>query len=181
MTDEMIKPKDTSKDDEICAEIIQYGKDILNSEVFRQAASETHHLKGTVMDHTINVCVVSLKLSRQLTNQGVKIRKKDLVHAALCHDLGMVSRDSKYNGRIDSWRSHPEESAKIAREIVPDLSEEAEKMILSHMWPVAGPLPVSQEAMLLCVADKYASMADWTSWLTRHKYAARIKEQLNLE
>ena len=166
------------KEDEICSVILQYGKDILNSEQFRQAASEKHHLRGTVLDHTINVCVVSVWLCQKLKKRGVEVNEKDLVQAALCHDLGMIGRESLYRGRAHSWGAHPGESARIARELVPDLSEEAEQMIRNHMWPVAGSPPRSVEEKLLCVADKYASMADWQSYLTRHKFASRVKEQL---
>ena len=65
--------------------------------------------------------------------------------------------------------------------LVPDLSPEAEEMILSHMWPVGGPLPASKEAILLSMADKYASMADWQSWLTNKKFAKQIKDRLEEE
>ena len=164
---------------EIFNDIILYGKDILNSEVFRGTLSQTHHLRGTVFEHTINVCVVSLRLCYQLTERGIPVNKRDLIRAALCHDLGMVDRDTKYKDRIDSWRSHPKESAQIARRIFPDLSAEAEDMILSHMWPVAGQPPRTNEGMLLCMADKYASMAEWKNWLSESKYAARILEQLD--
>ena len=179
----MEKPdlKKSYGENDIINDILTYGRDILNSEVFRQAAFEKHHLHGTVSDHTLNVCVVSLRLSRQLTGRGISVCKKDLVQAALCHDLGMVSRDSKYRDRIDAWKSHPKESARIARELVPDLSDEAEAIILSHMWPVAGFPPGSNEGMLLCMADKYASMADWKSWLTKSKFAKRIKDRLEAE
>ena len=117
----------------ICTDIIHYGKDILTSDVFRKAASETHHLHGTVLEHTINVCIVSLRLAYQLIDRGVSVNKQDLIQAALCHDLGMVGRNSKYKDRMDSWKSHPKESAQIARELVPDLSAQAEDMILSYV------------------------------------------------
>ena len=174
-------PKEKPEANEICNTILKYGREIMDSDVFREAASQTHHLHGTVLDHTINVCVVSIWLCRQLEKRGVRVDEKDLVRAALCHDLGMVGRESKYRGRLHSWRGHPEESAKIAREIVPDLSRGAEEMILSHMWPLAGSAPRSNEAMLLCIADKYASMADWSSWLTKQKFASRIKKLLELD
>ncbi len=169
---------DKSEENEICGAIIKYGKDVLNSSVFRQAASQAHHVHGTVLDHTLNVCVVSLRLCRQLKNRGIKVNEKDLVQAALCHDLGMVGRDSKYKDNLNSWEAHPAESARIARSLIPDLSEEAEEIIRSHMWPLAGSLPASNEGMLLCIADKYASMADWKSWVTRHRFAPRIKKRL---
>jgi uncharacterized protein len=174
-----IREKESREENDVCSVILKYGKDILNSDVFRQAANEKHHLHGTVLDHTINVCVVSMWLCRQLKNRGVKVREKDLIQAALCHDLGMVGRESKYKDRVDSWGEHPKESARIARELIPDLSEEAEEMIRNHMWPAGGSLPSSNEAMILCIADKYASMADWTSWLMRHRFAARVKKRLD--
>lgn len=170
----------TFDENEICSMILEYGGQILSSDVFRQTASQKHHLHGTVFEHTINVCIVSVRLAGQLAERGVRVNEKDLVQAALCHDLGMIGRDCKYRGRLDSWKSHPEESVRIAKELVPDLSEEAEEMILSHMWPVAGPQPGSKEGRILCMADKYASMADWKTWLTRHRFAARIKEQLEM-
>ncbi|MDO5703069.1 MAG: HD domain-containing protein, partial [Lachnospiraceae bacterium] len=170
---------DRMKESAICDAILKYGKDIINSEVFKNAATETHHLKGTVLDHTINVCVVCMRLAMELNSRGIKVREKELIQAALCHDLGMVGRDEKYKDRMDAWESHPKESARIARELIPDLSDDTEQMILTHMWPVAGSYPATSEAMILCMADKYASMADWQSYLTQHKYAARIKERLD--
>ena len=159
--------------------ILKYGKEILKSDIFRQSASERHHIHGQVLDHTISVCVVSLWLARQLKSRGVDVCEKDLVQAALCHDLGMVGRDSKYKDTLDSWKDHPMESVRIARELIPDMSRQTEEMILSHMWPVAGACPGSNEAMLLCIADKYASMSEWKTWLTNNKYTARVKELLD--
>lgn len=166
-------------ENDVCAAILKHGEVILRSDAFRQAASQTHHLRGTVLDHTLNVCIVSMWLCRQLKDKGKDVNEKDLVQAALCHDLGMLDRENKYKDRINSWREHPKESARIARELVPDLSVEAEQMILSHMWPVAGSPPRSKEAKLLCMADKYASMADWKSFLTKRKFADHVKAQLS--
>ena len=174
----MSQGKKLSEND-IISDILEYGRDILVSDIFRQAEAETHHLHGTVFDHTVNVCVVSMRLCSQLTDRGIQVNKKDLIQAALCHDLGMVGRETKYKGRVGSWRNHARESARIARELVPDLSAEAEEMILSHMWPVSGMPPRTNEGMILCMADKYATMADWRSWLTKSRYAPRIKEQLD--
>ncbi len=171
---------DNAEEKEICSTILKYGKTVLESEIFKQAGYQHHHLHGTVQDHTINVCVVGVWLGRRLIRRGTQINEKDLVQAALCHDLGMVGRDSRYKDRIESWKAHPEESARVAQEILPELSDNARELILSHMWPLTGSAPSSNEAMLLNIADKYASMADWQSWLTKHRFASRIKEQLGL-
>ena len=164
-----------SEEEAICQDIIQYGKEILTSDVFRQTACQTHHLQSTVMEHTMNVCIIAVKLCREKMRKGAQLNEKDLIQAALCHDLGMIGREKKYRHVVDTWMSHPAESAKIARKIVPDLSPDAEQMILSHMWPLSGRPPRSREGRLLCRADKYASMADWQYMILKGRYADRIK------
>ena len=162
----------------VSSDILRYGSDILQSDVFRRADDETHHLHGSVSGHTLNVCIASVRLCRRLQRTHMQLSEKDLIQAALCHDLGMVDRENRYHGRMDSWQSHPEESVKVARELVPDMSEEAGEMIRTHMWPVSGPCPRSKEGVLLSVADKYASVLDWMTWMTNRKYGSRIKQNL---
>ena len=43
---------------------------------------------------------------------------------------------------------------------------------------LTGDVQKDAEAKILSLADKYASMADWQSWITKRRYAARIKERL---
>ena len=167
--------EERTEEDAICNDIIRYGKDILTSEVFRKAASQPHHVKSTVWDHTMNVCIIAVKLCRERMRRGIRLNEKDLVQAALCHDLGMVGREEKYKNVFETWLKHPVESAKIAKEIVPDLSPNAEMMIRCHMWPLSGLSPQSREGRLLCLADKYASMADWQYRIVKGRYADRIK------
>ena len=42
--------KDRIEENDVVDAILTYGKDILNSDLFRQAANEKHHLHGTVLD-----------------------------------------------------------------------------------------------------------------------------------
>ena len=162
----------------ICSDIIRYGKNILTSDVFLKTASQPHHVQSTVLEHTMNVCIIAVKLCREQMRKGVRLNEKDLIQAALCHDLGMIGREQKYKHVIDTWLSHPKESAKIAKEIVPDLSPNAEQMILCHMWPLSSRSPQSEEGRLLCLADKYASMADWQYRIMKGRYADRIKASI---
>ena len=167
-----------AEENALCEEILRYGDVILRSDVFRQTSAETHHLHGTLRDHILNVCIVSVYMSRFETRRGRQIREEDLIRAALCHDLGMVGREKKYRNRNDSWRLHAEESVRIARELIPDLSGETADMILTHMWPVAGKRPGSREGMILGAADKLASIVDWGTWLTGRTFAGHMKEVL---
>ena len=160
------------------AAIAKSGSVILSSSVFKKARTEPHHTRSTVSDHTLNVAILSLKVARLLKKCHVDIDSDDLVKASLCHDLGMVGRDQKYDGLLDSWRSHSDESAEVARKLVPDLSEKAESMIRSHMWPLGGRSLDSKEAVILTAADKAASIADWISVVVGKDYKENLKENL---
>ena len=166
------------RDKEICSDILHYGEGILQSKEFQHASAETHHLRGNVAEHTLTVCILAARICRTLQKHGITVNEKDLIQAALCHDLGMLGRDTAYKNRTDSWKSHPEKSASVARELVPDLSTNAESMITTHMWPVSGPHPRSREAMILNLADKWASAADWVCFLTGKQVGADIREDL---
>ena len=110
--------------------------------------------------------------------RGVLLNEKDLVQAALCHDLGMVGRENKYKNTLETCKRHPIDSAEIAKEIVPDLSPNAEQMIRSHMWPLSSIAPQSREGRLLCKADKFASMADWQYVISNGHYEEQIKTNI---
>ena len=165
----------TEKEAALSRKIRHYGGNILQSEAFRKGFSQTHHLHGSVSDHSLNVCIASARIGRLCQKLGIRVNEKELIQAALCHDLGMLAREEKYAGRRDSWRSHPEDSARIARELVPDLSPSAAEIIRTHMWPVSGRFPRSREGLILTSADKYASLADWASWVGKRRYKARLK------
>ncbi len=154
-----------TKNQIIQKKIQRYGSAILHSESFDRAAHQRHHICGTVSEHTLTVCTIGLRIARLLNKAGFNVNEKDLVEGSLCHDLGMIGRDEKYNKQTKAWKMHPKESLKAAREIVPDLSQNAETMILSHMWPIGGPRPRSREAVILNIADKLGSLADWKNFL----------------
>ena len=166
------------RDSKISRDIRHYGKDILQSEEFHQASLEPHHLHGTVSEHTLNVCIIATRICRILEKNGRSVNEKDVIQAALCHDLGMLGRDKQYKNRTDSWKQHPEISVDVARDLVPDLSQNAEEMISTHMWPVSGPPPHSREAAILNIADKCASAADWIYFITGKQIGTNVRENL---
>ena len=172
------KNKSVLQDKAISRDIRNYGGSILQSAEFQNAFSETHHLRGSVADHTLTVCIIAARICRTMQKRGITVNEKDLIQAALCHDLGMIGRDTVYKNRTDSWKSHPKKSASVARDLVPDLSTNAESMINTHMWPVSGPHPRSREAAILNIADKWASAADWIYFLTGKQVGADIREEL---
>ena len=167
------------KNNEISRDIVNHGGTILASQEFQQAFDETHHVKGSVSDHSMTVCILVARICWLLRKNGIDVNYKALIQAALCHDLGMLSRDDLYHKRTDSWRDHPEYSVNIARELVPDLSRDAEDAIASHMWPVSGDYPRTKQDVILNVADKVATVADWVFFLTGKQIGSDIRENVD--
>ena len=174
----MAKIRLKPSDEKICDLILRYGSPVLTSEAFKRTSEETHHLRSSLTDHTLNVCIMSLRLSELLNKMHIETDPKDLIQASLCHDLGMLDRTEKYSGRTAAWKGHAEESDSIARDLLPDISDNAENIILSHMWPVSSQRPGSKEAVIVTAADKWASAADWVTILTGRKYRKALKAGL---
>ena len=166
------------RDAVISRDIIYYGSPVLHSDAFHRAFSETHHLRGSVSDHSLTVCIATVRICLFLQKAVFRINEKDLIQASLCHDLGMIGRSDKYRRRTEAWHSHPADSVAIARELLPDLSENAVSMIRTHMWPVSGSFPRSREAVILNAADKFASSADWVFFLTGKQFCGTIRKKL---
>ena len=62
MNTEEINDEELSEEAAICRDIIRYGKEILLSDIFRKTAVQRHHVQSTVMEHTMNVCIIAVKL-----------------------------------------------------------------------------------------------------------------------
>ena len=167
-----------TKEEAVCAAIRTYGGPVLESGAFREASGQKHHIRSSVMDHSLNVCITGVRLCGVLQRLHVPVCTRDVVRASLCHDLGMLGRAEMYQNRSDAWRNHPQESVLAAREILPDLNRNTEESIAAHMWPLAGrPIP-SREGAVVAAADKYASLVDLGSAVFRRTYRKRLKQSI---
>ncbi len=163
---------------QIAEEILRYGGEVIRSDAFRASSQETHHLKGNLADHILNVTIAGVSFCHRLQKKRIEVDEKTVVIACLCHDLGMVGRNEKYESRLKSWRLHPEESLKQAKAICPELDDKTSQAITTHMWPIAGGLPRSREGRVVLAADKYASMIDWISYVKGEPWQREIKEAI---
>ncbi|MCR5303444.1 MAG: HD domain-containing protein [Lachnospiraceae bacterium] len=142
--------------------IEKYGEDIMNSSIFQEARNQTHHMKTSVADHSLAVAEMALRISRYLKRHGVEVDERIAVRAALMHDLGIVGRYEKYRNGFETYRKHPVDSIKIARELDPEADRRLMEAIRWHMWPLAKHLPNSSEGVAVLLADKAASITDLT-------------------
>lgn len=91
----------------------------------------------------------------------IKANIPAVIVGALCHDLGILGRDSKYESKKECSREHPVDSVKVARDLVPELSDVSADIIERHMWPAGqSKAPNSVEGVVVSVADKYAAVKD---------------------
>ncbi len=141
--------------------LMAYGVEILASDEFGEACLQTHHKRTSVADHTLNVAGASLRICYVLNKLHISTSTEDIVVGSLCHDLGILGRDEKYDTKRMCYTQHPSDSVDVARRLVPDLNEKSARIISTHMWPVTiTKLPKSREEVIVSIADKYAAIKD---------------------
>lgn len=156
-----IKDKRADRRSRVKEDINLYGKNILDSEELKQAFEQTHHLWATVGEHTIRVTATSVLICYALQKLNIKANIPAVVIGALCHDLGILGREAKYNSAKECSKEHPVDSVKVAKELVPELSDKSVDIIERHMWPAGqSKAPNSIEGVIVSVADKYSAVKD---------------------
>ena len=147
--------------DRIDAEIYKTGAALIDSDFFQSSKNQIHHGRTTLYDHVIDVARVAVRLCNECSLRQKKVDRRSVILAALCHDLGMIGRDEKYANNSEACRIHPIESARLAKEYFPDISETALSAIRKHMWPLVPTMPTTREEWLVIRADKKASIDDY--------------------
>ena len=156
-----IREKRNNRKERIKNDIDSFGGDILSSDELKEAYDQTHHMWSTVGEHTLRVTASSVMICYALRKLGIKANIPAVVIGSLCHDLGILKRDEKYESKKECYREHPADSVKVVKELVPDLTEHSADIIERHMWPGgSSKLPNSVEGMIVSVADKYAAVKD---------------------
>lgn len=140
----------------------RFGSGILASDEMRSAFQQTHHTRSTLGEHTRRVAEKSLAICHALEKLRIHTDIPAVVAGSLCHDLGMLDRDAKYDSEQTCSRQHPADSVDVARRLVDDLPEKTEDIIRHHMWPTAGSeAPRSLEGVIVSAADKVAAVEDF--------------------
>lgn len=162
----------------LAREIVTYGAPILKSPIFLRGRTQTHHKISTVAEHTLNVAIASAKLSSFLERRHIKVDRQDVITGALLHDLGIIGREEKFKNNHECGQKHPIDSARTAKELLPDLNANVENIITSHMFPVTPHPPKSREGVIVLLADKYCATAEWVCHIAKKEYYAKIKRAI---
>ena len=153
--------KRARRKERIREDLTRYGSEILNSDEMSKAFRQTHHSRATVGDHSMRVAKTSLRICYALDKLQIKTDIPAVVTGSLCHDLGIVGRDTKFSNQLECSRQHPVDSAEIAQNLIKDLPDKTADIIERHMWPIGNSkFPNSLEGVIVSAADKYAALKD---------------------
>jgi uncharacterized protein len=137
-------------------EIEEYGKDILEHDLFLKGRGVYSHGSITIYDHSIDVA----ELSYRLIKNSRTIDKRCVVRAALLHDFFL------YEWHVPGMRyllhgwAHPRIAAEKAREIF-GIGDREYSCIKSHMWPwTPFRWPTCREGWIISLADKIVAIKE---------------------
>lgn len=123
-------------------------RQILESEDFRRLLDFPRHVYTNTYDHCLRVAVCMIWLSEKT---GVDV--ESAVKIGLLHDLCYVNYYQKNDHPGLYCFYHPEEAADNAGRLF-GLTQEEDRAIRAHMFPLSLHLPTSRLAFTLIMADK---------------------------
>ena len=144
------------------AEVAHRGAAILNSDIFKKTMEQKHHHISSVGVHSLAVALAALALADCLEKTGIRSDRDALVRGSLCHDLGMLDRESRYPSSFRCCFRHPGNSLEAFEKNFRPASKRERDCILHHMWPVTPAPPRTREGYIVGLADKVCSVQDVT-------------------
>lgn len=149
-------------------EIVEkYGADILDSKEFQESDKNTQHGDISVLEHSISVCCVCLKLAKM---SHLKYDYSSLVRGALLHDYFKYDWHN-YGGHLHGFRHASKALENAAKDFSVNPTEA--NMISRHMFPLNVRPPKCREAVILCIADKVCATKEIFS---KPFYADEVEE-----
>lgn len=144
----------TSRDRKHIHEILktyQAQKEVQSMQKFVQ------HGHTSTYQHSMNVVRLSYWLNKRF---HLHADEKALLVGALLHDFYLYDWHEKSTWHRWHGFSHPFRAAGNARKIF-KINEKEKQIIESHMWPLTlRHMPVSREAVIVCLADKCCSVIE---------------------
>lgn len=115
------------------------------------------HGAVTTYDHCKNVVCVSFWMNCKLK---LRADEQALVTGAFLHDFYLYDWHKKDCSHRLHGFAHPKMACENAR-VHFQINKKEQGIILSHMWPLTlTNLPMSREAVIVCIADKYCALLE---------------------
>ncbi len=151
---------------EIRRQVFSYGADIIKSDRFKKAKRIQHHINYNVAVHSVEVAMYALLIVRCLKKHHLakRLDERDLVRAALLHDIGMTNDAVHDSPSYKKAFSHPREGFRIARDEF-NLNKLQLNAIKRHMWPIGIIPPTHVIGWILTTADHMSSVNEGLAML----------------
>ncbi|MGX8698502.1 MAG: HD domain-containing protein [bacterium] len=134
-----------------------YGGDILASPLYARLRAFRHHGEINVYTHCLRVARFSVKLAHALR---LRVNESALVRGALLHDYYLYDwHDPDPSHRLHGL-FHPKKAMLNARRDF-GTGQAEDEIILRHMFPLTLIPPRTREALLVCAADKMATVVEY--------------------
>lgn len=133
-------------------------KDLQSDKRVQQMKNFTQHGRINTFDHCDSVARLSCSLNRKF---HLKADVTTLVKGAMLHDFYLYDWHNQDNGEHRLHGYHHAEKARENAEKYFDVDEDVQHIIYCHMWPLnLTHIPMSREAWIVCLADKYVSLRE---------------------
>ncbi len=133
-----------------------YAEPVLQSGKLRQTNGYVQHGTTSCYCHSISVAYYSLRLADRL---GINFDAESLVIGALLHDYYLYDWHCKdASHRLHGFR-HPKTALNNAMQDF-DLNPVEQNIIMRHMFPLTPIPPKYRESLIVCLTDKFCSLAE---------------------
>ena len=130
-----------------------------NPSILRLHQFPGHHGHTNTFQHCRNVAICSFRLSQKLR---WNIDERALARGAMLLDYYLYCTKDEHISAFKHGVSHPALALRNAEKIF-SLSKKERNIVLSHMWPLTPlSIPKSKEAFLICLADKYCAVREFS-------------------
>lgn len=130
---------------------------IIFTENFQRLKQYYHHATISTYAHAIKVALLSYEFAKE---HKWKINEKELIRAALLHDLYFYDWHDKHNGIHLHGLFHPKLAAKNATELY-QITKKEKRHMIHHMFPLTPLPPTTKEGWIICYCDKKAARSDY--------------------
>jgi uncharacterized protein len=114
------------------------------------------HGDSSTYDHCVRVAEMSFVLNEKL---HLHAKEDELLRGAMLHDYFLYDWHHHDGGGLHGY-THPAMALANA-EADFELTEKERNIIRSHMWPLTlFHMPLSREAWLVCLTDKFCSIGE---------------------
>jgi uncharacterized protein len=144
----------------LASDFMEYAKDILESDMFRELDNCEHHVDISRQQHSVNVAYIAFGAARVLG-----LDEMSTLRAGLLHDLFFYNYRESGLGMKHSY-VHPEQALANAS-LLCELNEKEREIIKYHMWPVCSGTPRYLETYLISMVDKYCATIEAANYSVR--------------